>query len=392
MKKTLFFIIALAGIVLFNSCKKEGLDPVLDMEKTDNPVIASPAGNQTVVLLESQKDEVFANFTWAPANYNVNAGRNWNLLNSTKIAAPVYTLQMDTEADNFSSPIAITATESTSFSMTVDQINARLITMGLATGEAHNIVFRIMADVTTASTYENAYSETIKMTLTPFAAAINYDPIYLLGDGTTAGWNNGNALPLHAFNEKEFAIVATLGGAGKYIKFIKTLGAWAPQWGTDETGTGEGGPLVYRPDETVADPPAIPAPEVAGDYRIFANTESLTYTITKASETLYLLGDGTPAGWDNTGATPMTKLAPGLFEITVNLAGGATHFKFIETLGQWAPQYGTDANGTGEGGNLAYRPTESVPDPPAIPVPSVAGSYKITVDLAKMTYTVAPAK
>jgi hypothetical protein len=71
----------------------------------------------------------------------------------------------------------------------------------------------------------------------------------------------------------------------------------------------------------------------------------------------------------------------------VNLAGGSTYFKFIETLGQWAPQYGTDDSGTGDAGNLVFRPDETVPDPPAIPVPSIAGSYKITVDLAKMKYT-----
>ncbi|MBW6491840.1 MAG: SusE domain-containing protein [Lentimicrobium sp.] len=391
MKKTLFFIIALAGIMIFSSCKKEGLDPVLDMEKTINPVFTAPANNSAYVLLESNKENVFANFTWAPAEYDVTAGRNWNLLNSDKIAPPTYTVQMDTEGDNFSSPIALTATTETSYSLTVGDMNGKLLAMGLATGEAHNLVFRIMADVTIGSTYENAWSETIKLTVTPFEAEIFYPPIYLLGDATDPGWDNANALPMHGFNENEFAIVANLAGEGKYLKFIKTLGAWAPQWGTDGTGTGEAGPLVFRPTEDEPDPPAIPAPAVAGQYRIYANISTLTYTITKASETLYLLGDGTPAGWDNAGATPLTQIAPGLFEITVQLAGGATYFKFIETLGQWAPQYGTDANGTGDGGNLVLRPDETVPDPPAIPVPAAAGSYKITVDLAKMMYKVTPA-
>ncbi|KAF0201569.1 MAG: hypothetical protein FD170_2575 [Bacteroidetes bacterium] len=391
MKKTLFFIIALAGITIFSSCKKDGLDPVLDMDKTTNPVITSPATNSTFVLQEAQQSEVLANFTWNPAVYDVNAGRNWNLLNSTKIAPATYTIQMDTEGDNFSSPIGLTATTETSFSITVGEMNAKLLTMGLATGEPHNLVFRIIADVTNASTYENAYSETLKMTVTPFEAEINYPPIYLLGDATDPGWNNGNALPMHAFNENEFAIVANLAGEGKFLKFIQTLGAWAPQWGTDGTGTGEAGPLVFRPTEDEPDPSAIPAPAAAGQYRIYANISTLTYTITKASETLYLLGDGTPAGWNNAGATPMTQVSPGLFEITVQLSGGATFFKFIETLGQWAPQYGTDAAGTGDGGKLVLRPTESEPDPPAIPVPAAAGLYKITVDLAKMAYTVAPA-
>jgi hypothetical protein len=57
-------------------------------------------------------------------------------------------------------------------------------------------------------------------------------------------------------------------------------------------------------------------------------------------------------------------------------------------LGQWAPQYGTDANGTSEGGKLVFRETESVPDPPGIPAPDVTGMYKIEVNLSNMTYKV----
>ncbi|MDY0101307.1 MAG: SusE domain-containing protein [Lentimicrobium sp.] len=392
MKKTLFFIIALAGIALFNSCEKSGLDPVLDMENTINPIIATPTSNSSFVLLESQKDEVMTNFTWAEAKYEVNAGRNWNLLNATMIASPTYTLQMDTESDNFSSPVTLASTTETSFSITVGKMNDKLLSMGMPADEAQNLVFRVMADVTANSTYENAYSETIKLTVTPFNAEIIYPPIYLLGDATDAGWDNANALPMHGFSETEFAIVANLAGEGTGLKFIKTLGAWAPQWGTDATGTSEAGPLVLRPTEDDPDPTPIPAPAEVGQYRIYVNTSTLTYTITKASETLYLLGDGTTAGWDNANAIPLTKTAPGMFEITTTLAGGATFFKFIETLGQWAPQYGTDADGTNSGGNLVLRPTESEPDPPAISVPEAAGSYKITVDLAKMTYTVVAAK
>ncbi|MHC1775752.1 MAG: SusE domain-containing protein [Lentimicrobium sp.] len=386
MKKTLFFMIALAGIVVFNSCKKEGYEPVL--EKSGAPVINSPANNSTYVLLEAQKNDPFESFTWDAADYNINAGRNWEYMNSDKLGDLTYTVQLDTESDNFSSPIALTATTSTSFSMTVGELNGKLLAMGLATETAHNLVLRVVGDLSITSELDNIYSETVKFTVTPFEAAIVYPSIYMLGDATAPGWDNANALPLFAFSETQFAIVANLAGEGKFLKFIRTLGAWAPQWGTDATGTGESGPLVYRPDETVADPPAIPAPAAEGDYRIFADIQNLTYTITKASETLYLLGDGTPPGWDNAGALPLTKVSPGVFEITTTLNGSGLFFKFIETLGQWAPQYGTDAGATVDGGNLVLRPTESVPDPPAMPCPLAAGTYKITVDLASMTYKV----
>lgn len=386
MKKTLFFMIALAGIVVFNSCKKEGYEPVL--EKSGAPVINSPANNSTYVLLEDQKNDPFESFTWNTADFNINAGRNWELLNSDKLGEITYTVQLDTESDNFSSPISLTATTSTSFSMTVGELNGKLLAMGLATQTAHSLVLRVIGDLSITSELDNVISETVKFTVTPFEAAIVYPSIYMLGDATAPGWDNANPLPMFAFNETQFAIVATLAGEGKFLKFIQNKGAWAPQWGTDATGTNESGPLVFRSTEAEPDPPAIPAPVAVGDYRIFADIDALTYTITKTSETLYLLGDGTNAGWDNTAALPMTKVSPGLFEITTTLSGSGKFFKCLETLGQWAPQYGTDDAATVDGGNLVYRPNETVGDPPGMPCPAAAGTYKITIDIASMTYKV----
>lgn len=389
MKKTLFFIIALAGILMFNSCEKEGDKPVLDMGNVDHPVVSAPSNNAEYVLYEEQQNQLWEKISWVAADYRAEAGRNWHLLNSDKLGSVTYTVQLDTEADNFKSPITLVSTTETSFSMTVAAINGKLLAMGLAPGQAHNLVMRIKADITDQSGYDNAFSETIKLKITPFAAEVLLPPIYLLGGATEVGWDNSNAIPMYAFTETKFAIVAKLSGGGE-IKFIKNLGAWAPQWGTDESGTDVNGPLVYRPTEDVDDPRAIPAPAVAGDYRITADISALKYTITKASETLYLLGDGTPAGWDNNAALPMTKLSPGIFEITVNLGGGS-YFKFIETLGQWAPQYGTNDAGTGDGGSLVLRSTEADPDPAAIPIPA-PGKYKITANLWKMTYKVIPAQ
>jgi len=388
MKKTLFLMIALAGIVVFTSCKKEGYEPVLDMSKSSAPVMSSPANDAIYVLSAENADAQFSPFTWSPVTYDVFAGRNWELLNSDKLGSVNYTLQMDTEADNFASPVSLTSGESTSFNMTVAQMNAKLVgLMELEAGVAHNLVFRIMATIVPTTVYENLYSATTKLTITPYADIVIVKPIYMLGDATEPGWNNANALEMTHLGGAQFGIVANLAGAGKFVKFISVRGQWAPQWGTND-GTSEGGSLAYRPTEAEPDPPGIPAPELVGDYRVVADTLALTYTITKVSEQLYLLGDGTPAGWDNAGATPMIKVAPGIFEITTTLNGGATFLKFIETLGQWAPQYGTDASGTSDGGILILRPTESEPDPTAIPVPATAGTYTVRVNLATMTYTI----
>lgn len=61
------------------------------------------------------------------------------------------------------------------------------------------------------------------------------------------------------------------------------------------------------------------------------------------STTLYLVGDATANGWDNSKATPLNAVAnnPGAFRWTGNLSAG--NFKFITTLGEWLPSYNKGA-------------------------------------------------
>lgn len=374
MKKLLFIAAAVIGISLLYSCSKDDKEPILDMTQTQKPVFATPANGAEFILLEAQAAQPFV-FQWSPTVYNIE-----------DLPATKYILQMDVNAD-FSTAITLVSSENISWETTVEGLNQKLIGLGLPTGEASTVYVRVMSFMVNNTGYESIYSEALTLSVTPYSAVVYMKPIYLLGSATSAGWSNTAALPMTWIGEGKFVIIETL-AANEYLKFISKLGNWAPQWGTDATGTPEGGPLSYRPDETVTDPPAIPSPAVAGDYRIEADTVNLTYTVTPASAQLFLLGDGTPAGWDNTAALPMTKVSPGIFEISVELGGDGKYLKFIEVLGQWAPQYGTDAAGTNSEGALVYRPDETVADPPAIPCPATAGTYTVKVNLIKMTYTI----
>jgi hypothetical protein len=248
--------------------------------------------------------------------------------------------------------------------------------------------FRVRASLSEGTTTEDVFSGNITLSFIPYPTEIIVSPIYLLGDATSAGWTNTAAIPATHLVDGKFAIVEHLLNSGGF-KFIANLGAWAPMWGTDATGTNTSGPLVYRETELVADPAVIPAPNVEGDYRIVADTFNLTYEVTPVTAVLYVLGDATTAGWTNTAPLEMTKVAPGIFEITTTLTAGG--MKFLEVPGQWAPQWGTDATGTNSRGILIYRPDETVPDPTNVPSPG-AGTYKITVNLATQTYTITAVK
>ena len=103
---------------------------------------------------------------------------------------------------------------------------------------------------------------------------------------------------------------------------------------------------------------------------------------------IYALGDGTEAGWDNTKALQMNQSSTaGVYVAELNLTA-EKNLKFILTLGQWQPQWG-QASGQPAGTLGANLGGGS--DPDAIPTPKPDGKYKVTVDLGKMTYTIAPA-
>lgn len=358
------------------SCEKEEKEPILNTGQITAPVFTSPSSGSAHVLLEANENEMFDAFQWKATGYNL-----------SNLASTVYTVEMDEVANDFADPIFLNNTQETEVNYTVGQLNALLLSNNFPANEPANLNFRVKSNITSNNTAETAVSELIALSITPYSAEVYTKPIYMLGDGTDPGWSNTDALPASHIADGKFGIVANLGGEGLFFKFISALGQWAPQWGTDDAGTGENGNLIYRPDEDTDDPLAMPCPAEAGLYRIVVDTANLTYDVYAATSTLYLLGDGSPAGWDNTAATEMTNDGAGKFSLVADLT--ANSIKFVEVLGQWAPQWGTVDGASGYGGSLAFRPTEADPDPVNIPVPA-DGSYLIEVDLAAQSYKLTP--
>lgn len=378
MKKFIIALSLIAGIVFIFSCEDALRDPKLDMNQTEGSGITAPANGSDFVLTKEEEENVLTTFTWSETVFNL-----------TDLVPTTYTLQMDSVGTNFADPVELVSTTETSYQTTVGAMNSLLLSLGYPAFEASALEFRVRSNINDAAEMTEMFSEMISLTFTPYEDIIVVEPIYLLGDGTPAGWDNTLALPMGHIADGRFARVELLDpGAGDFWKVISQLGFWAPQWGTDDTGTPESGPLVYRPDEDTPDPAAIPVPETAGNYYIEVDTVNLTYVTYPSSGELYLVGAATTAGWDNTAGLPFTEVEPHVFEITETLIAGEG-MKFLEVIGQWAPQWGTDESATSDGGPLIFRPDESVADPAEVPSPG-AGSFKIRVDLTSMTYTFEP--
>jgi len=374
-------IILLALFIGLVSCQKPSKDPVLDMSQTVASQITSPQNGSLLVLSKDQVDSTLV-ISWSATQYNL-----------TELALTNYSLEMDFADNNFSNPVVIASSTGTSYSTTVGALNVKLQgVFEMSPGDTAEFAYRVRAFINNSSSYSEIYSGVITIGYVPYSDIIVLPPIYMLGSATLAGWSNVDALEMEYIGDGKFSIVSTLtAGADSYVKFISDLGAWAPQWGTDADGTSESGNLVYRPTEDVADPAAIPAPDVTGEYLIVADTANMTYSITpfagESKPPIYMLGSATEAGWDNAAALEMTYVSGGKFRIVATLTTG-NELKFISDLGAWAPQWGTDATGTSDGGPLVYRETEAETDPPAIPAPSTTGQYLIEADTAAMTYTI----
>jgi hypothetical protein len=102
---------------------------------------------------------------------------------------------------------------------------------------------------------------------------------------------------------------------------------------------------------------------------------------------LYITGNAMASDWTNSppASQKFTKVSNTEYTITVPLTSGK-FYKFLSTQGAWQPQYGgKDADGGDLGFNMGL-PGQS--DPDAIPTPSSAGNYKITVNFRTGKYTV----
>ena len=379
MKKIiLIFTVALGIGLFFSGCEKNDKEPKLNIESSVKSSIDTPANGDTFVLTLADSANVF-DVSWSATAYSTTQ--------DAVLPQPTYSLQMVFSGSSFDDAKELFNTQNLFFETIYYKLNNSLISMGMAADSTGDIDLRVVGQVSGAD-YTQLASEIITLTFTTFEPPVppptDTKLIYLLGEATTIGWDNVNPLPMAHLGDARYARVEYLDpAAGGFFKFISIPGFWAPQWGTDATGTPEEGPLVYRPDENTPDPDALPVPLVAGDYYIEADTVGLTYTTFLTSGELYLVGAATTVGWDNTAGLPFTEVEDHIFEITTSLTDGG--MKFLEILGEWAPQWGSDGTGV-ETGPLIYRPTEEVPDPAEVASPG-SGTYTIRVDLTNMTYT-----
>lgn len=256
----------------------------------------------------------------------------------------------------------------------------------------------------TTGTYEIVINfQTNSYTVTPYTGSAPSN-LYIVGDATPGGWGNPVPTPTQQFtpiDNASYGIILNL-TAGKSYLFLPLNGDWGHKFGGATDGTSSVGTLLA---DGAVPGSNTPAPTTSGVYEIVVNFLANTYTVTPYTGPtlpanivpnpgtlqtgLWLVGDATPAGWNNTpgalASQHFTQIDNAHFQLKIALASdGGKSYLFLPAAGDWGNKYGGTTDGTQAPGTLLFN--GAVPGSNT-PPPAAAGNYLIDVNFLNGAYT-----
>ncbi|MEY3050751.1 MAG: hypothetical protein RLY31_536 [Bacteroidota bacterium] len=329
--------------MLLIGCQEETLDPIVRLGGA--PTLTAPSDNGSYVLAEADAAEVFAVFSWTPADFGFQA-------------AISYTLEMDQAGNDFAAAVTLGVTNGLSLEdVTVEKVNNILLAKELEGGVATPTQIRVRAKV--SNDVQELVSAPLTMVVTPYESVVDYPKLQV--PGNYQGWDPSNeSTVIHSLRSdgmyEGFLFFST---AGTEYKFTQGY-SWDVNWGDD----GADGSL----DPGGAN---ILAAEV-GMHRL--NVDLNTLTFSSQLTNWGLIGSATPNGWDSD-IDMIYDDAGGYLTLTTDLVAGEIKFRAND---DWAINLGDD----GPNGKLEY-------DGANIAI-GEAGNYTIDLLLndAKYTYRV----
>jgi hypothetical protein len=269
-------------------------------------------------------------------------------------AAALYSIQMDVQGGDFSSPQIISVGSSLEKTFTVEELNAKLLSLSMTPGEEGVAIFRIKA---TLSEYQEIFSNTVSLNVTPYSSLLDLTTnLGVVGSATPGGWGNENIPDLQFYTTSMTDVyVAYVTVRDGEIKF-RNNNDWAENWGDD----GNDGTL---------DPYGANIAVSAGTYKIEVNFSSMTYTMEVYS--WGLVGSATPNQWNGPDLMLHYNSYQDDWRTVVTLGEGEVKFRFNN---DWGLNYGDDgADGSMEanGANISVS----------------SGHYLVSMNLNTQSYT-----
>ncbi|RVU01360.1 SusF/SusE family outer membrane protein [Mucilaginibacter limnophilus] len=335
-KSVIFGVIAL----MLWSCKKDETRVVV-ADNVTAPVLEATYDN--LVLTEDKQTEDALQLTWEKANYGYAAAVSYSIEIAKKDSSFARVASADMGSDN-------------ERIFTVGDLNSLISQLNVKGFEENELEIRIKADI--GGGVAPVYSNVIPVTVTPYEDKPPYQTLYLVGDATPGGWDNGKASPV--YRDPADAFVFTYTGyfnAGSF-KFIAKPGAWTPMWGITD------GKVAFRATEADPDPGSFSIP-AAGYYTVSLSLKNNTFTMQPydaGGKTVYeSIGIiGAFNGWGSTEAMTHYANDPHNWTITHTFTEPTTEFKF-RIAADWSANWGafdkptqTNPYGTGKSGGENY--------------------------------------
>ena len=337
MKKIIYKLTYLTALFAFiYSC-----DDVERVYYNDAAETVLSLSDDNLVLNEENAANEVLTLTWTEPDFGFSA-------------AALYSVQIDVQGGDFSNPQIISVGGAFDKTFTVEELNAKLLSLSMLPNEEGVASFRIKA---TLSEYQEIYSNTVNITVTPYSSLLDLSTsLGVVGSATPGGWGNENILDLPFYSTATTNVyVAYVTLRNGEIKF-RNNNDWSENWGDD----GADGTLdSYGANIAVS----------AGTYKIEVNFSSMTYTMEEYS--WGIVGSATTNGWGGPDMMFHYNSFQDDWRAVVTLGDGEVKFRFNN---DWGLNYGDDgADGTMEanGANIAVS----------------AGHYLVTMNLNTQSYT-----
>jgi hypothetical protein len=283
MKNIIKPLIALFAIFTIASCSTDDVEDRPVISGIDAPVLLAPDNASSYVLTIENAAILAERFVWSPANFGQNVAVN-------------YEVELDSLNGDFSTPRSLgSVVGANQLSVSVVTLNNAVIALGGEPTVESQYKVRVKASVN--ESFEAMFSEPVTITVTPYQAFVPLQNLYIVGTATEFGFdNNAGNIPMFRDSENQFLFhLRAYFNAGE-LKLLGTLGAWQPQYGTNDGTT--------LANSENGDPGAINVAN-AGYYDFTVNLDEMTFSLVSfdaSSATLYslmgIIGDSTPGAWD----------------------------------------------------------------------------------------------
>jgi starch-binding outer membrane protein SusE/F len=371
-------LLTILSLALVTACEKVPDLPFHNMGV--EPVLSASAA--TVAPIPADSNKSVLTLDWTSPQY------------ATDTATFRFIIQVDSTGRNFSKAVSKEVIGDRSASFLAKELNTIMLNFGFEFNKAYDLDMRVISSYNNNN--ERRLSNTVKVRATPYkippkVALPTTGKLYIVGDATVGGWTNPVPTPsqeLTQVDETTFGGIFNLVGGKQYL-VLPANGSWDNKYSVGNNtlpNLSAGGDFGFNLSDN------FPGPSTNGLYKLIMDFQSGKFTMTPFTQqhglpdSLYIVGDATPGGWNNPVPIPsqrFTRVNSTRFEISsINLTAGKNYL-FLPTNGDWGRKYGAvdkSAPNIKLGGPMR-------PEGEDMPSPDVTGNYKIVVDFINNTYT-----